>query len=103
MTAPSKVDRSAISRDRSRRGHVSESGRLSLPAALRRAVGLERGGPVCIELDDGAIRIRTMNDVRDRVRKLAADSGLAAKTSVADFLEWRAGERDDEARKDEEG
>ena len=37
-------------------GHVSESGRLSLPADFRKAVGLGRGGSVVIELDGGEIR-----------------------------------------------
>ena len=80
-------------------GHVSETGRLSLPAEFRRAVGLERGGPVRIEIVDGAIRIRTMQAVKDRIRALARESGLAAKASVADFLGWRAAERADEAEK----
>jgi bifunctional DNA-binding transcriptional regulator/antitoxin component of YhaV-PrlF toxin-antitoxin module len=79
-------------------GHVSETGRLSLPAELRRAVGLERGGLVRIELVDGAIRIRTMKDVKDHIRALARDSGLADRASVADFLDWRAGERAREAK-----
>lgn len=81
------------------RAHVSETGRLSLPVELRRAVGLEKGGPVRIEIVDGAIRIRTMTEVRDRIRALARNSGLADKASVADFLGWRAAERADEAEK----
>jgi len=89
----------AVSRGSSLRGHVSKTGRLSLPAELRRAVGLERGGPVRIEVIDGAIRIRTMKEVRERIRALARDSGLADKASVSDFLGWRAAERADEAEK----
>lgn len=81
------------------RGHVSETGRLSLPAELRRAVGLERGGPVRLEVIDGVIRIRTMKEVRDRIRALAQETGLADKASVADFLGWQAGERAAEAKK----
>lgn len=73
--------------------HVSETGRLSLPAELRRAVGLERGGPVRIEIVDGVIRIRTMNEVKARIRALAQESGLSGKASVTDFLDWRASER----------
>jgi|GEM_PF-3257188 bifunctional DNA-binding transcriptional regulator/antitoxin component of YhaV-PrlF toxin-antitoxin module len=80
------------------RGHVSETGRVSLPVELRRAVGLERGGPVRIELVDGAIRIRTMKEVKDRIRALARESGLAEKASVADFLGWREAERASEAK-----
>ena len=81
------------------RGHVSETGRLSLPAELRRAVGLERGGPVRIDVIDGTIRIRTMKEVRERIRALARESGLADKASVADFVDWRAAERAHEAEK----
>lgn len=75
------------------RGHVSETGRLSLPAEVRREVGLEKGGVVRIDLVDGAIRIRTMNDVKDRIRTLARDSGLTDRASVDDFLSWRTTER----------
>ena len=87
----------AAPRGSSLRGHVSPNGRLSLPAELRRAVGLERGGPVRIEVIDGAIRIRTMNEVRDSIRALARESGLADRAIVSDFLGWRAAERAQEA------
>lgn len=83
----------------SARGRVSEAGRLSLPAELRRAVGLERGGLVRIEIVDGAIRIRTMKEVRDHIRALARESGLMEKTSVADFIRYRATERAEEEAK----
>jgi hypothetical protein len=62
-------------------------------------VGLERGGPVSIEVVDGAIRIRTMTEVKERIRALARSSGLAEKASVADFVDWRASERADEETK----
>jgi AbrB family looped-hinge helix DNA binding protein len=45
------------------RGRVSRSGRLSIPAAFRKEVGLEHGGNVVIELHDHEIRIRTIDDV----------------------------------------
>lgn len=79
------------------RGRVSETGRLSLPAEVRREVGLEKGGVVRIEVVDGAIRIRTMKDVKEHVRELARATGLAGKASVADFLTFRADERKREA------
>jgi len=79
------------------RGRVSETGRLSLPAEVRREVGLERGGAVRIEVVDGAIRIRTMRDVKDRIRALARKTGLADKASVADFLAFREDEHRREA------
>ena len=80
------------------RGRVSESGRLSLPAEVRREVGLEKGGPVRIDLVDGSIRIRTMSEIKDRIQAMARDSGLTEKASVAGFLSWRADERASETR-----
>jgi len=71
---------------------------LSHPAELRRAVGLERGGPVRIELVDGAIRIRTMKEVKDRIRALARETGLSEKASVTDFLGWHSAERTRETK-----
>lgn len=79
-------------------GRVTESGRLSLPAELRRKVGLDKGGPVRIDIVEGSIRITTMNEVKERIRSLAKTSGLAKKASVADFLDWRADERQTEAK-----
>lgn len=102
MAAPHRQPPNSPALRASLRGHVSETGRLSLPAELRRAVGLERGGPVRIEVIDGSIRIRTMNEVKDHIRTLARESGLSAKASVADFLDWRAGERASEAKGDGE-
>jgi bifunctional DNA-binding transcriptional regulator/antitoxin component of YhaV-PrlF toxin-antitoxin module len=55
-------------------GRVTESGRLSLPAELRRRVGLDKGGPVRIDIVDGSIRITTMNEVKERIRNLARES-----------------------------
>lgn len=59
------------------RGRVSESGRLGLPAEFRKAVGLDRGGDVVIELDGHDIRIRTVRDV-------VAHAQALTKTLLAD-------------------
>ena len=45
------------------KGRVSESGRVSIPAEFRKAVGLEHGGDVVIELVGREIRIRTIDEV----------------------------------------
>ena len=47
---------------------------------------------------DGSIRITTMNEVKERIRSLARESGLTKKASVAGFLDWRADERQTEAK-----
>ena len=91
MTRPRK--RAADDEQLGRRMRVSPTGRLSLPVEVRREVGLENGGLVRIDVIDGAIRIRTMDAVRDKVRALARASGLSDKASVDGFLAYRAGER----------
>ncbi|MFP3944512.1 MAG: AbrB/MazE/SpoVT family DNA-binding domain-containing protein, partial [Alphaproteobacteria bacterium] len=77
---------------------VSETGRLSLPAEVRRKVGLEKGGMVHIEVVDGVIRIRTMKDVMKEIQALARSTGFADRASVADFSAFRAEERARESR-----
>ena len=72
------------------RGQVSRTGRLSLPAEFRKAIGLERGGDVVVELDGNDIRIRTINEAVARAqamsrRLLTGKPGL----SVDDFLAHR--------------
>lgn len=81
---------------RALRARVSESGRLSLPAEMRREIGLEKGGPVRIDLVDGTIRIRTLREIRDHVRAVARETGLSERASVADFLSHRLAERQKE-------
>lgn len=70
---------------------VSGSGRLSIPADLRRAVGLEHGGDVVVELDGRDIRIRTVAEAVAQAqalsRRLLGDR--AAGASVDDFLAQR--------------
>ena len=45
------------------RARVSSSGRLSIPAEFRKAIGLDRGGDVVVELTGREIRIRTVEEV----------------------------------------
>jgi AbrB family looped-hinge helix DNA binding protein len=76
---------------------VSASGRLSLPAKFRRAVGLERGGEVVIELDDREIRIRTIDEVVGRAQALTRRLlGGKADASLDAFLAERRREAERE-------
>jgi bifunctional DNA-binding transcriptional regulator/antitoxin component of YhaV-PrlF toxin-antitoxin module len=71
-------------------GRVSSSGRISLPSDIRKAVGLDRGGDVIIELDGKDIRIRTVAEIVARAQELSRRL-LAGKpnASVDDFLAER--------------
>jgi AbrB family looped-hinge helix DNA binding protein len=75
---------------RTSRGHVSPTGRISLPAEFRKAVGLEQGGDVVVELDGKDIRIRTVAEVVARAQELSRKL-LAGKpkSTVDDFLAER--------------
>ena len=53
------------------KGRVSETGRLSIPADIRKAVGLERGGDVVIELVRREMRIRTVDEVVAQAQAIA--------------------------------
>ena len=79
------------------KARVSESGRLSIPADLRRAVGLEHGGDVVVELDGRDIRIRTVDQAVAEAQALARKLlGGKPGTSVDDFLAERRRESEAE-------
>ncbi|MDP2258508.1 MAG: AbrB/MazE/SpoVT family DNA-binding domain-containing protein [Caulobacter sp.] len=71
------------------RGRVTESGRLSLPADLRRSVGLENGGDVVIELDGQTIRVRTVAEVVADTQAFAKKLFAGKSVSSDDFLAFR--------------
>lgn len=74
------------------RGRVTESGRLSLPADVRRLVGLENGGDVVIELDGQTIRVRTVDEVVADAQALMRELLGDRKLTVDDFLADRLAE-----------
>lgn len=74
------------------RGRVTESGRLSLPAELRRSVGLENGGDVVIELEGQTIRVRTVDEVVADAQALMRELLGGRKLTVDDFLADRLAE-----------
>jgi bifunctional DNA-binding transcriptional regulator/antitoxin component of YhaV-PrlF toxin-antitoxin module len=72
------------------RGRVSGSGRLSIPAEFRKAVGLEHGGDVVIELVGPEIRIRRIDEVVAQVRAIARRLTVGKpEASVDEFLAER--------------
>jgi AbrB family looped-hinge helix DNA binding protein len=72
------------------RAKVTDSGRLSPPAELRKTVGLEGGSDVIVELAGQEIRIRTMDEVVARAQALTRELlGGRPGTTVDDFLAER--------------
>jgi bifunctional DNA-binding transcriptional regulator/antitoxin component of YhaV-PrlF toxin-antitoxin module len=79
------------------RGRISRSGRLGVPAAFRKAVGLENGGNVVIALHDREIRIRTIDEVVARSQAMTHRLlGGKPETSVDAFLAERRREAERE-------
>ena len=66
---------------------ISESGRMTIPANIRAAVGLERGGDVIVEVVDNELHVRTVAQSMERARATARRI-VAGKpgSAVDDFL-----------------
>jgi AbrB family looped-hinge helix DNA binding protein len=76
---------------------VSETGRLSIPAEMRKALGIEHGGDVVMELAGNELRVRTVAEVTARAQELTQRLLADRKdASVDDFL----AERREEARRE---
>lgn len=65
------------------------SGRISIPAEIRKAAGIEKDGDVVIQLNGTSISIRTVDDVvRDvqaRAKQLlAGKKGVSSKALIAE-------------------
>ena len=77
---------------------MSETGRITVPLGVRAAVGLERGGPVVIEIVDGELRVRSIAQSMSRARALTRKIMAGKKgVSVDDFLADRRREAKREA------
>ncbi len=77
---------------------VTESGRLSIPADIRRAMGLEKGGAVHLELVEGHLEITTIDQAIKNIQKMAREDGWHGKILVDEFVEQRR----KEAKREEE-
>jgi bifunctional DNA-binding transcriptional regulator/antitoxin component of YhaV-PrlF toxin-antitoxin module len=67
---------------------VQPSGALTLPAHLRRHLGLEKVGTVIIQLEGDELHIRTvedaMRDLQVQAREVFRDSGESVEKFLAD-------------------
>lgn len=78
---------------------VAESGRISIPAKQRKALGLRQGETVVIDIHDGALRIRRVREVLAELQARVEQSIPNAKGGVEMLLEMR---REEAAREEEE-
>lgn len=74
---------------------ISENGRMTIPASVRAAVGLVRGGDVIVEVVDGELHVRTVAQAMERARAIARKIAKGKiGGSVEDFLADRRQEAD---------
>lgn len=66
--------------------NVSENGRMSLPAALRKKLGLTAAGTVLINETEQGLVLQTREQAWTKARAIAAKF---PNTSVDDFLSFR--------------
>ncbi|MDB5686920.1 MAG: AbrB family transcriptional regulator [Rhizorhabdus sp.] len=70
------------------RGKLVSGGRLQLPAAMRKDLGLADGDPVIMQVVDGELRVRPLRDVLARVqarlRQYMPDDVRLADELIAD-------------------
>jgi bifunctional DNA-binding transcriptional regulator/antitoxin component of YhaV-PrlF toxin-antitoxin module len=86
-------------RPRSATARISESGRLSIPADMRRELGIEKGGLVSLLIDETGLHIETTQQFVRRIQKMAREDGWHKAGSVDDFI---ASKREDARREIEE-
>jgi len=70
---------------------------MNIPAHIRRAVGLEHGGPVMVRVVDGEIRMRPVRQVLAELQAEAREVFAGSGETVDGFLR----ERRDEAHRED--
>jgi bifunctional DNA-binding transcriptional regulator/antitoxin component of YhaV-PrlF toxin-antitoxin module len=76
---------------------MAENGRLVVPAQLRQALGMARGGKMVASVRDGALVLEPFDTAMQRVRDVARRYVESGKSVVDELLSER---RQDAARDD---
>ena len=71
---------------------ITANGRMSLPADIRKRLGLSNGGTVYVEETDAGVVLRTTPQIVAHARALAIKYRDAPGSSVDDFLGNRVAE-----------
>ena len=70
------------------KGKIVEGGRVILPAAFRKSMGLQKGDTVLIELHDEEVRIRparsALRRLQEKLRDYAPEAGSVADELIAE-------------------
>lgn len=68
---------------------ITASGRMSLPADVRKRLGLAQGGMVYVEETEEGVMLRTVPQIVAHAQGLAKHYANASGSSVADFIAAR--------------
>ena len=79
-----------------RRIKVDPGGRVVVPAGFRKALGIRAGQEVLMTLDDGFVRLQTINAALERVRAIARSKRRGRSGVVDEFIAERRAEADRE-------
>lgn len=71
---------------------IDEAGRVVVPAPIRKALGIRGKQMLHISLDDGFIRLQTVEAGLERVRAIARRRGKSSDSVVDDFIAERRAE-----------
>lgn len=71
---------------------IAEGGRIVIPADYRKALGLRTGDQVMIRLEDGEIRIRSIDEGIRRARQLVRRVVPAERSLVDELIAERRAE-----------
>ena len=75
-----------------RRIRVDPGGRVVVPAGFRRALGIRTGQEILMTLDDGFVRLQTIDAALERVRAIARSKRKDRNSVVGEFIAERRAE-----------
>ena len=75
-----------------RRVRLDSGGRIVVPAGFRRALGVEGGEELLMSLDDGFVRLQTIDAALERVRAIARSKRRSDASVVDEFIAERRAE-----------
>ena len=76
----------------SRRVRIDPAGRVVVPAGFRKALGIRSGQELMLSLDDGVLRLQTIDVALDRVRLIARSKRKGRGSVVEQFIAERRAE-----------
>ena len=86
------LDETLAAEFRSRRVKVDGGGRIVVPAGFRKALGIRSGQEMLMSLDDGFVRLQTIDAALERVRAIARSRRRSDASVVDEFITERRAE-----------